>query len=300
MASWAFTGGPPPAAQSGPTIPSDPAVSHSRDEMRSSIPSNMAVRSIRLRYATTCPSCTAALEVGTEAAWDPLTKKATCLVCADVEPDCGVAGASAQRVADQRRARRERELTARFPRAGKYVDRLLPEPASTTAWATGAEGERALAAKLEQGLPESISVLHDRRVPGSRANIDHIVVAPSGIYVVDAKKYAGQIRRRDAGGLFSIDERLYVGRRDCTKLVTAMAFQHRAVRQALAMDSIEITAVLCFVGAEWPLFARPFEIDGVLVTWPRALVDRINRPGSLAKSDLVRVARVLASRLPSK
>ena len=36
-----------------------------------------------------------------------------------------------------------------------------------------------------------IEVLDDRRVPGSRTNIGHIVVGPSGVLVIDAKKYRG-------------------------------------------------------------------------------------------------------------
>lgn len=35
--------------------------------------------------------------------------------------------------------------------------------------------------------------LHDRRVPGTRANIDHIAVSSSGGSVIDAKKYTDQI-----------------------------------------------------------------------------------------------------------
>jgi hypothetical protein len=33
--------------------------------------------------------------------------------------------------------------------------------------------------------------VHDRRVPGCKAIIDHIAVSPGGVYVIDAKKYTG-------------------------------------------------------------------------------------------------------------
>ncbi|MGI8806579.1 MAG: hypothetical protein ACR2KK_01750, partial [Acidimicrobiales bacterium] len=36
---------------------------------------------------------------------------------------------------------------------------------------------------------------------------------------------------------------------------------------------------LCFVDAEWGLFAKPFELDGVLVTWAKALRERLGQPG---------------------
>jgi hypothetical protein len=44
---------------------------------------------------------------------------------------------------------------------------------------------------------------------------------------------------------------------------------------------VPIRGVLCFVAAEWKLFARPFEIDGVLVTWLKALLERIQADGLL-------------------
>jgi len=68
-----------------------------------------------------------------------------------------------------------------------------------------------------------MSVLHDRRIPGARANVDHIVVAPWGVFVIDAKNYKGRVEKRDRGGFFSTDYRLYVGGRDKTALVAGMA-----------------------------------------------------------------------------
>jgi hypothetical protein len=61
----------------------------------------------------------------------------------------------------------------------------------------GARGEEKLAGAI-LAMP-GVNVLHDRRVPGSSANIDHIVIAPAGIFVVDAKLYQGLIRIRDRG-----------------------------------------------------------------------------------------------------
>ena len=45
-------------------------------------------------------------------------------------------------------------------------------------------------------------VLHDRAVPGGRANIDHIAVVPSGVWVIDTKHYRGRLEQRDLGGWF--------------------------------------------------------------------------------------------------
>ncbi|WP_245561710.1 nuclease-related domain-containing protein [Agromyces italicus] len=52
---------------------------------------------------------------------------------------------------------------------------------STHAWSVGAAGEEVVGARLDAIASEHIRVLHDRRIPGSRANIDHLVVTPGGV-----------------------------------------------------------------------------------------------------------------------
>lgn len=57
---------------------------------------------------------------------------------------------------------------------------------------------------------EGVIALHDRRVPGTKGNIDHLAVGPGGVYIVDAKRYEGKVERRDVGSFFRPDARLYV------------------------------------------------------------------------------------------
>ena len=60
----------------------------------------------------------------------------------------------------------------------------------------------------------------------SRANIDHLVVAASGVWVVDAKTHTGTLEVRRSGGLFSPRvEALYIRGRDQTKLVHGLLGQ---------------------------------------------------------------------------
>ncbi len=97
-------------------------------------------------------------------------------------------------------------------RSSKFV------PESTNAWDLGARGEEKLGRQLNQFYSDTLRLLHDRRVPVSRANIDHLAIARSGIYVIDAKKYKSRPRLRIEGGLARPRvERLLVGSRDCTK-----------------------------------------------------------------------------------
>ncbi len=178
-----------------------------------------AMRRLRLRYPGTCAACGTPLAKGAEAFHDPLTKTLRCLECptqdqnSDEQPiDPGHAGGSAWREYERLKAKRETRVKDRVgKRLGGLFLALSDEPQSTRAWAKGARGEAALAEALA-GLPD-VNVLNDRRVPGTVGNIDHIVVAPAGVFVVDAKSYEGLIRIRDRGGLFRSDDRLYVGRR---------------------------------------------------------------------------------------
>jgi hypothetical protein len=61
-------------------------------------------------------------------------------------------------------------------------------------WEAGAAGERAVAAELCKLLPAGWRSIHDVHWPGRpQANLDHVVVGPGGIVVVDAKNWTGAI-----------------------------------------------------------------------------------------------------------
>jgi len=206
-----------------------------------------------------------------------------------------VAGGSTQREYERRHVKRQVDTRARHPHVGGLMLALRPDPQTTTSWATGAKGERKLGARLDNLADSGVVVLHDRLRPGTNANIDHLGVAPSGVWVIDAKCYTGQVAKRDGGGWFSSDVRLYVGRRDCSRLIRAMATQVDAVRDALGTQwgDVPVQPVVCFVDAEWRLFTDPFELDGVLVAGPRALCKRVARPGPYGPDRVKLIAAAL-------
>jgi len=65
------------------------------------------------------------------------------------------------------------------------------------AWRVGAAGERTVARRL--GRTRRVIVLSDRAWPGRRANLDHVVVASSGVFVIDTKAYGGRVGLIDRG-----------------------------------------------------------------------------------------------------
>ena len=56
---------------------------------------------------------------------------------------------------------------------------LTSDPVHETVWARGAAGEQRVATILAKHLDSGIVVLHDRRIPGTRANIDHVATRAS-------------------------------------------------------------------------------------------------------------------------
>lgn len=163
------------------------------------------------------------------------------------------------------------------PVMGRIAAALTPKPVitaesqSTKAWKVGSEGEERVAEVMAPIT--GVAVLHDRLVPGTRANIDHIVVGPAGVFVVDAKKYTGALEVRDVGGLFRTDQRLYVNNRDRTKTVDGVLGQMEVVRTALgdAFPDVPVRGVLCFIGSSWGWRLRIKIIKGVTVVWPDGL-----------------------------
>lgn len=266
-----------------------------------------ARRTLTLQYPATCSLCSTQLARGAQAWWDREAKKATCLVCGS-GPElalalAGTPGGSAGQKYDRLRDRRERDVKGTLgERLGSAYLFFTDDPQSTRAWRTGATGEERLGRFFAEVLPDSAVVLHDRRIPGSRANIDHIVVAPSGVWVVDAKLYRGKVECRTVGSFWKPENRVFVGGRDRTKLVLGMARQVEATRAVLTADplapEIAIVPAVCFVASEWGLFAKPFELHGVTVLWPQKLAERIAAPGRLTATAIARIANRVAVGLP--
>jgi hypothetical protein len=79
--------------------------------------------------------------------------------------------------------------------------RFKPSP-NAVAWRRGAAGERRTARLLHPLERQGWVVLHDLAVPGSRANLDHLVIGPGGVFVIDSKQYRGRLRLDSSGGLW--------------------------------------------------------------------------------------------------
>ena len=262
---------------------------------------------MRLRYQGTCRVCGAALPAKADAVYERTTKTIRCTThdpppaTTESEPagtekpiEAGTPGASARREFERRSARREERLRTAHPKIGGLIHALSEDPQSTRAWDVGAVGEERLGQRLNELATDQLRVLHDRRIPGSRANLDHIAVTPTGVYVIDAKKYSGRPHLKLEGGLLRPrTEKLLVGTRNCTHLVDGVLKQVAIVRQHLD-DSVPVHGVLCFVEADWPLIGGSFTTREVEALWPKKLYPKLRTDGPIDDTSIATLHRSLA------
>src|SRR5665647_2549592 len=179
-------------------------------------PAAATTKRMKLRYAGVCHGCGAEVVAGVLAVYDKVAKNVTCVACTDTTPAApmpaspavpvvpepgpvdepevvvGVAGASARREYERRKGNDERHVAewkdrihSKHPVLGGLMLAVADEPKhhGTRAWDVGAHGEEVFAASLDRLADEGLYFLHDRRIPPTRANIDHIVIALSLIHI---------------------------------------------------------------------------------------------------------------------
>jgi nuclease-like protein len=105
-------------------------------------------------------------------------------------------------------------------------------------------------------------VLHDLAVPGSRANIDHLVIGPGGVFVIDSKQYRGRLQLDPSG-------RLWHGRYPLAPSLQAVSFEADQVAQVLPDPGVMVVPVVAVHGAQVPW--GKVAIQGVPVVVARRL-----------------------------
>lgn len=210
----------------------------------------------------------------------------------------GRPGASARREYERRREARRARVLARHPRFGRLLLAFNGTPAHEENWRRGAEGEEHTARRLNALLHgRGVVLVHDRRMPGSRANIDHLAVGPGGVTVIDTKRIRGKVKVHRQGGLFAESrERLIVAGRDRTHLVEGVCRQVAVVAELLG-ESVAVIGAMCFVESELPLFSKP-KLEGVRIAGPRGVARLARRDGPHTPGEVQEIAERLRAALP--
>lgn len=145
---------------------------------------------------------------------------------------------------------------------------------------------------------QDVHVLHDVAMPGSRANIDHIAVTPSGVFTIETKSYTGKLEVR------SRRSELWIARWNRSVLLDQARRQSEVMGETLARagkPEVPVAPVLCFVEAELPLLFPPKQVNGVVICTRKSLSKRIiqKRLSTLRSDEVVRIAGILDDALGS-
>lgn len=188
-------------------------------------------------------------------------------------------------------ARLEAELSAE--RARLLSNALVAEEQRARNFAKGGGAEEAVGRALGELGAYDIHTLHDRHWPGTRsANIDHLVVGTSGVYVIDTKDWAEPVAITDAG--------LMRGQNLCEDELDKVRRMADAVLEELAEEGLvaaQVRPVLAFHGQT----VGPHNVGGVWIVGAQQLALFILRQGKFMTQSQVEqlLARLLVACPPA-
>jgi conjugative relaxase-like TrwC/TraI family protein len=117
--------------------------------------------------------------------------------------------------------------------------------ADTVAWRRGAAGERRTARLLAPLERCGWAVLHDLAIPGTQANIDHLIIGPGGVLVIDSKQYRGQL-------WLDRDGMVWHGRHLLVSALRKVLWQADQVDEVLGIADLTVAAIVAVHGAWVP------------------------------------------------
>jgi hypothetical protein len=128
--------------------------------------------------------------------------------------------------------------------------------ADILAWRRGAAGERRTARLLAPLERRGWAVLHDLAIPGTQANIDHLVIGPGGVIVVDSKQYRGRLHLDQYGMVWH-------GRQLLVSALRKVLWEADQADEVLGVADITVAAIVAVHGASVPWGC--LQADGVTI-----------------------------------
>jgi hypothetical protein len=144
-----------------------------------------------------------------------------------------------------------RAATPAWKRVGALLLNVHTEEA---AWRKGAQGEHRMARQLRKLDRYRWLVLHDVTVPGSKANIDHLLIGPPGVFTVNTKNHAGK-------RVWVYEQRIGVGNRKTDYLRNAR-WEASKVRTALegTVDDLYVAPVVAIYAENLDVKSEPPDV----------------------------------------
>lgn len=167
---------------------------------------------------------------------------------------------------------------------------LIRLPREALFWDKGARGERKTADYLEPLLERGFVLLHDRQIPGSRANIDHIAIGPTGVFALETKHLSGKVE--------VMQDKLFVSDRLRSNYIEETYREAYAVqvapRELLEPIKATVVPVLCIHGARMPWFDHA--VAGVRLVSGAQLERLLGEGPSIFSDEQVQQVATLADR----
>lgn len=121
--------------------------------------------------------------------------------------------------------------------------RLSRRPSEASRWLQGAEAEKRTGKTLARLEPLGWGVLHDLSIPKSRANIDHVVIHPSGAFVVMIDTKAWHVK---GAKIRMSDGRLMYGRWNKTDQMETVRWEARRLTEETGLTVVPV--IVCDQG----------------------------------------------------
>ncbi len=125
-------------------------------------------------------------------------------------------------------------------------------------WNKGIKGESIVAGHLNQ-LPKDHFIFNDVKFPGSYGNLDHIVVGPKGIYVIETKNYSGFFLIRDKEWFYKSGKTIKKAHSQPGKqvLVNAMSLRKFLIDNGVNMDGVWVNSIVTLLDNNFKIEEKP-------------------------------------------
>jgi hypothetical protein len=159
-------------------------------------------------------------------------------------------------------------------------------------WIKGAEGEMVVSEYLNE-LSRKYIILNDVTLPGHYGNIDHIVLGPNGIFVIETKNFSGSYIIDDDQWLYGNDSNNKKAYKNPGDQIKANS---KALSKFLSSEGIKIFktskfAVVAFINPNLTIRTKPKGYD---VMHPSNLQNFIlSRKSKINEKDVMRVFNIL-------
>jgi hypothetical protein len=152
-------------------------------------------------------------------------------------------------------------------------------------WQRGAHGERRTASLLDRLTRDGFVVFHDLAVPDSQTNVDHLVIGPTGVFVIDSKQWTGQVRQGGDGLVWHNHYRL-------DRTLETVRWEAQAIGRLLGTSA---AALLCVHGAH--VQGGGADAHGVAIVAAGRLRDALGQDRVLSDADVALLAATARLRL---